>query len=109
MALSYTCHVSIPERVWGGLELPLIVFSRAESFVSIPERVWGGLEPRSTSPCSGGTITFQSLRGFGVGWSPELYANLGLGESVSIPERVWGGLERRRSSVGPMRKFSFNP
>ena len=38
------------------------------SRVSIPERVWGGLE-RSfpTSPTA--INPFQSLRGFGVGWS----------------------------------------
>ena len=36
--------------------------------VSIPERVWGGLEPqgRKHHSVSG---KFQSLRGFGVGWS----------------------------------------
>ncbi len=41
--------------------------------VSIPERVWGGLEPRAAIEAST-TEAFQSLRGFGVGWSaPPLY------------------------------------
>ncbi len=37
---------------------------------------------------------FQSLRGFGVGWSDRDKAKLGPEILVSIPERVWGGLER---------------
>ena len=36
--------VSIPERVWGGLEHHSITILRVKNFVSIPERVWGGLE-----------------------------------------------------------------
>ena len=36
--------VSIPERVWGGLELPDPILERDQFDVSIPERVWGGLE-----------------------------------------------------------------
>ncbi len=62
-------QVSIPERVWGGLEHPFQGVGGSEVFVSIPERVWGGLE---RSPLQDGKL-------------------LGL---VSIPERVWGGLER---------------
>ena len=38
---------------------------------------------------------FQSLRGFGVGWSVMQLATLAIAADVSIPERVWGGLERR--------------
>ena len=39
---------------------------------------------------------FQSLRGFGVGWSKVAAAYWAIAEHVSIPERVWGGLERLR-------------
>ena len=61
--------------------------------VSIPERVWGGLEHYflKSSMCFS---LFQSLRGFGVGWSQiDIELFLASGEYVSIPERVWGGLE----------------
>ena len=37
--------VSIPERVWGWLELVLMLVYEASRLVSIPERVWGWLEP----------------------------------------------------------------
>ena len=61
-------HVSIPERVWGGLE-PLCRWCTAlHALVSIPERVWGGLEPPTSWRGTTG-VPFQSLRGFGVGWS----------------------------------------
>ncbi len=36
--------VSIPERVWGGLELKGQEGQVGNVEVSIPERVWGGLE-----------------------------------------------------------------
>ncbi len=36
--------VSIPERVWGGLEQAGRSIRQRGSDVSIPERVWGGLE-----------------------------------------------------------------
>ena len=36
---------------------------------------------------------FQSLRGFGVGWSRWNQVPHTLKNPVSIPERVWGGLE----------------
>ncbi len=36
--------VSIPERVWGGLEPASVGQLTAAIQVSIPERVWGGLE-----------------------------------------------------------------
>ncbi len=36
--------VSIPERVWGGLERNHRRLAGASMIVSIPERVWGGLE-----------------------------------------------------------------
>ena len=36
--------VSIPERVWGGLERTRSGQSELAHRVSIPERVWGGLE-----------------------------------------------------------------
>ena len=39
-------------------------------------------------------LLFQSLRGFGVGWSLRLWWAGAPVYSVSIPERVWGGLER---------------
>ncbi len=60
--------VSIPERVWGGLEQPIEVATQELGPVSIPERVWGGLEPVG--------FIIQSSK-----------------KQVSIPERVWGGLE----------------
>ena len=65
--------VSIPERVWGGLEREGAIATRYSHLVSIPERVWGGLEPMDD------------------GLTPALLV-------VSIPERVWGGLERHRSA-----------
>ncbi len=37
--------VSIPERVWGGLEHSELESEVYLAVVSIPERVWGGLEP----------------------------------------------------------------
>ena len=37
-------HVSIPERVWGGLEHGPYAIVEGLQAVSIPERVWGGLE-----------------------------------------------------------------
>ena len=41
--------------------------------VSIPERVWGGLELLDIrGPLGCGIGLFQSLRGFGVGWSAGL-------------------------------------
>ena len=36
--------VSIPERVWGGLEHYSFDTASHLNVVSIPERVWGGLE-----------------------------------------------------------------
>ncbi len=50
----------------GAIGAPL---SEQENFVSIPERVWGGLERHAESPRAI-AVKFQSLRGFGVGWSP---------------------------------------
>ena len=41
---------------------------QTDMVVSIPERVWGGLELASTTQITVATL-FQSLRGFGVGWS----------------------------------------
>ncbi len=84
--------------------------------VSIPERVWGGLERdylHDPTPCNlfqslrgfgvgwsyilllciDSTKQFQSLRGFGVGWSHERLERMERVILVSIPERVWGGLE----------------
>ncbi len=61
-------QVSIPERVWGGLEHYLIGMLSDRGFVSIPERVWGGLE-RNRLVWGVISSKFQSLRGFGVGWS----------------------------------------
>ncbi len=90
--------VSIPERVWGGLELDVLPDVLVQPFVSIPERVWGGLEPSPLAHRHQNNLAFQSLRGFGVGWSSHgPPKNKGPGApTVSIPERVWGGLERSR-------------
>ena len=66
--------VSIPERVWGGLEHLSQAMLPGLDDVSIPERVWGGLEPAI----------------------PTLKASL---VDVSIPERVWGGLELQLTLV----------
>ena len=60
--------VSIPERVWGGLERSTTITLDLITIVSIPERVWGGLE-RAICGYIYNASTFQSLRGFGVGWS----------------------------------------
>ncbi len=40
--------------------------------VSIPERVWGGLERGVIRRAWILHRSFQSLRGFGVGWSPSV-------------------------------------
>ncbi len=88
--------VSIPERVWGGLEHGKGRAHRCNRGVSIPERVWGGLEPLAWSEAMAEAV-FQSLRGFGVGWSAIILASSGSSGFVSIPERVWGGLEQRAS------------
>ena len=40
----FTPYVSIPERVWGGLEPVKDYYVKQLLEVSIPERVWGGLE-----------------------------------------------------------------
>ncbi|QQE67678.1 hypothetical protein GFS31_43910 (plasmid) [Leptolyngbya sp. BL0902] len=65
--------VSIPERVWGGLERRFIFNHTVSDTVSIPERVWGGLE-RVWIRLESSDLGFQSLRGFGVDWS-SLYQN----------------------------------
>ena len=89
--------VSIPERVWGGLEPDLLWAAQFDSqVVSIPERVWGGLEQCSPIAPVRIAVLFQSLRGFGVGWSLACTSS-SCTQYVSIPERVWGGLERRAS------------
>ena len=61
-------YVSIPERVWGGLELGLAPGNRADiGFQSLRGFGvgWSGLALRF----DGLSAEFQSLRGFGVGWS----------------------------------------
>ena len=65
--------------------------------VSIPERVWGGLEPASSFSIEVLKPVFQSLRGFGVGWSVSVVMAQSSRVVVSIPERVWGGLEPERT------------
>ena len=85
--------VSIPERVWGGLERLFECRIGFLCFVSIPERVWGGLERVKSRPSWKTASLFQSLRGFGVGWSLSLWMVWADLCQVSIPERVWGGLE----------------
>ncbi len=77
--------VSIPERVWGGLEHYRARAAIAADYVSIPERVWGGLEPDVAGSPSSST------------------------RSVSIPERVWGGLERSLSGGSRFTWYRFNP
>ncbi len=77
-------EVSIPERVWGGLERDHGFGVELAPAVSIPERVWGGLEPVD--------------KDCGV---PLIY--------VSIPERVWGGLEHFALVVLLWGKPGFNP
>ena len=62
------------------------------NLVSIPERVWGGLELVGAEMRRPRWL-FQSLRGFGVGWSAGVQASGNQRPNVSIPERVWGGLE----------------
>ena len=73
------------------------------AIVSIPERVWGGLELSSTAYITIDTV-FQSLRGFGVGWSQLLSAHrrppsrfqslrgFGVGWSHSLDFSLLGGL-----------------
>ncbi|QQE67673.1 hypothetical protein GFS31_43860 (plasmid) [Leptolyngbya sp. BL0902] len=69
-AIELRLLVSIPERVWGGLEHPVRHVHRYPAWVSIPERVWGGLEPAGYMiGLVIGENMFQSLRGFGVDWS----------------------------------------
>ena len=64
-------NVSIPERVWGGLEQRCNKRHKRLVVVSIPERVWGGLELEMLK-AKLFELQFQSLRGFGVGWSWEV-------------------------------------
>ena len=55
---------------------------------------------------------FQSLRGFGVGWSATPSGPIawhGSGIVVSIPERVWGGLEHQHGQPLYPGRASFNP
>ena len=77
-------RVSIPERVWGGLERANLNRAQNPSHVSIPERVWGGLE-RKLNP------------------------NAARRDSVSIPERVWGGLEPQIAALVEEHNLGFNP
>ena len=104
-----------------GWSVMITLVASAPTVVSIPERVWGGLEPHQLNSSSL-RLLFQSLRGFGVGWSTtkgvsslssdefQSLRGFGVGWSrvvlaarsghcgVSIPERVWGGLERPTNS-----------
>jgi hypothetical protein len=51
--------VSIPERVWGGLERAAFgYYPKMYWNVSIPERVWGGLERRASE-----SLTVFGFRG----------------------------------------------
>ena len=77
--------VSIPERVWGGLERGVPRLTRPAISVSIPERVWGGLEPLMK-------ISHKHIL-----------------KAVSIPERVWGGLERSYGARPGILGHRFNP
>ncbi len=97
--------VSIPERVWGGLEHPIKNGGNTLNVVSIPERVWGGLEQvsghwyKSKGP-------FQSLRGFGVGWSKDAFIGTvrgGLFQSL----RGFGVGWSARMSIHPLGTRSF--
>ncbi len=53
--------VSIPERVWGGLEPGITAPPRTRGAVSIPERVWGGLERQ---------LCRLPHQGFHIGFNP---------------------------------------
>ncbi len=76
--------VSIPERVWGGLERMVHQPKRNLPCVSIPERVWGGLEQ-------------------------DLHRAALQSTQVSIPERVWGGLEPLKPWASRVPLRGFNP
>ncbi len=90
------------------MEQALADIQKALSIVSIPERVWGGLEP--VGHLAGRPHrTFQSLRGFGVGWSGAEIAESHAMGSVSIPERVWGGLEPSTPGSPAIPEPCFNP
>ncbi len=85
------------------------VLPRAIGAVSIPERVWGGLEHDFVGWVAVEQV-FQSLRGFGVGWSyTDAAIELRIFAQVSIPERVWGGLERGFRSLESGAPGCFNP
>ena len=75
--------VSIPERVWGGLEHKPVADGGRKMSVSIPERVWGGLERALAWSEAMAEAVFQSLRGFGVGWSLLHYRGKQLGISFN--------------------------
>ena len=87
--------VSIPERVWGGLERAIFLSRRLEQFVSIPERVWGGLEPANQQSAStDDQVSIPERVWGGLELGPHEGQPIGRVSDVSIPERVWGGLER---------------
>ncbi len=52
---------------------------------------------------------FQSLRGFGVGWSGHGFEVKVTIPEVSIPERVWGGLEPVAERYPGWATACFNP
>ena len=52
---------------------------------------------------------FQSLRGFGVGWSIMAQVDSITAMLVSIPERVWGGLELDDCHGIVIHLSCFNP
>ena len=86
--------VSIPERVWGGLELKLCKgLTRDILFQSLRGFGVGWSQIVLLTGLAGRTTEFQSLRGFGVGWSAKFQRLNSRQVPVSIPERVWGGLE----------------
>ena len=93
LVLRLRVDVSIPERVWGGLEPPCIAARIVSVTVSIPERVWGGLEPAFREIIQPFLLVSIPERVWG-GLERAHPVGHGHCHLVSIPERVWGGLEQ---------------
>ena len=91
--------VSIPERVWGWLEQAQNKSKTAEQRVSIPERVWGWLE-RDRIIALQPEVAFQSLRGFGVGWSAAIASALACNSWFQSLRGFGVGWSTRRAATG---------
>ena len=130
--LAFLATVSIPERVWGGLEPPIAWLAKSAAWLFQSLRGFGVGWSGETIPVQETFNAFQSLRGFGVGWSAIMVSlsnaailfqslrGFGVGWSktvalpqpryvVSIPERVWGGLEQTQTTGALVPQPSFNP